>query len=68
MRGVGAFLTFNAALLVLGAVALLFVGALRGFTLRYTLHVLYDAWFCDPLKYLRPRDENGNLRPTQRKH
>jgi predicted exporter len=53
-------------LIVTCAVILLAVGALRGFTLKYTLHVIGDA-LCDPLKYLRSRDEDGELRPTWKK-
>jgi hypothetical protein len=53
------------ALPILLAVAVLTIAALKGFTLGQAAWVLTDAWR-DPLKWLRPRDERGRLRPSRK--
>jgi hypothetical protein len=57
-------ITILGVLLILGPVLLLATGAARGFTLSYTLRVIWDGW-CHPRKYLKPGD--GELRPPPRR-
>jgi hypothetical protein len=54
------------AILILGPVLLLATGAARGFTLSYTLRVIWDGW-CHPLKYLKRGASDEELRPPRRK-
>jgi len=49
-----------------GFVLCLAIGAWKGLTIGQVLWLIGDAW-SDPLKWLRPRDENGRLRPTTRR-
>lgn len=45
----------------------LLIAALKGFTIHQYLWLMRDAWR-DPVKWLRPRDEHGRLRPTRKEN